>query len=219
MSVQGIEHALVVVLGCLDEHSELLTGVATVFIAAFTYTLWRATTRLWRAHERSFTELERPWVHFTPTRDTLDKFWGKITSAGIQLPITESIEVDIAFANYGKVPAVITALYCSFEYRDGPPHSKAAAKQPLKGNPIICPGRSIIAATVWMQGTFDVQHIASFRESRQQIWLWGRLTYQNAGGPPDPKSDRETEFLWVFDGPKKRFAPSDEGGPSRNRRT
>lgn len=219
MSFDGIEHALGTFLDCLDVHSGLLTGVATVFIAAFTFTLWRATTRLWRASERTFADFERPWVHFTPSRDTLDKFWRNITPASIQLPITQRIEVDIVFANYGKAPAVITGLYCSFEHRDQPPHSGCAAKQPLKRDPIIPAGKDAISATVWMEGTFDVQDIADFRASRRRIWLWGWLTYQNAGGPPDRTDDCETEFLWVFDGPNSRFAPSEEDGPNRNRRT
>jgi hypothetical protein len=160
----------------------------------------------------------------------LDRFWSRIksqegpifaakaaTGAPVPASLAAKIEVDFIFANHGKAPAIITALFCSFETHPGPPSAQRAAKHPLQGNPVIPAGGHTNAATVWMEDSFDAQQIADFRASRLRIWLWGRLIYQNAGGPPFP--DRETEFLWVFDGPNDRFAPSDEGGPHRNHRT
>ncbi len=222
----------------LERHTELLTALATGAIAYFTLTLKQATSRLWKAtvgvqrvSERALTELERPWVHFAPTRTDLDKFWSRIKSQGgpllaaravaegtpARLPVR--IEVDFVFVNHGRAPAVMTALFCSFESRCGPPPSEEAAKQQFRGNPVIRPGADALAATVWMEDSFDAQRIADFLASKQRIWLWGRLIYQNAGGPSSATEDHETEFLWVFDGPNDTLAPSDEGGPRRNRRT
>src|SRR5260221_12152769 len=36
----------------LEDHRETITAIATVFIALFTLTLWRATNRMWESGER-----------------------------------------------------------------------------------------------------------------------------------------------------------------------
>jgi hypothetical protein len=36
----------------LENHTETITAIATVFIALFTLTLWRATNRMWESGER-----------------------------------------------------------------------------------------------------------------------------------------------------------------------
>jgi hypothetical protein len=50
--------AIVTVGRFLDEHSGVISAVSTVFVAAFTYTLWRATTKLWKSSQRHAAHLE-----------------------------------------------------------------------------------------------------------------------------------------------------------------
>jgi hypothetical protein len=209
----------------LDTHTELVTAFATVVIASFTVALSVATKRLWvatvgvqRVSERALVELERPWVHLAPLRATLDVFWRHINSDQALQPIRT--DIDISFLNFGKAPAVITAIHCSFERREAPPAAAEAARQPLIGNPIIpAGGGSRLATRVWMEGGLSGQDVADLRSCKVRIWLWGRVIYENAGGPPLVGERPETAFLWVFDGPNDRFAPSHEGGPDGNRRT
>jgi hypothetical protein len=42
----------------LEAHNGAIAAVSTVFVAAFTYTLWRATTRLWRSSQQHSSHLE-----------------------------------------------------------------------------------------------------------------------------------------------------------------
>jgi hypothetical protein len=42
----------------LEDHSGAISAISTVFVAAFTYTLWRATTKLWKSSQRHAEHLE-----------------------------------------------------------------------------------------------------------------------------------------------------------------
>jgi hypothetical protein len=46
----------------LEAHNGAISAVSAVFVAAFTYTLWRATTRLWRTSQEHAKHLERSVV-------------------------------------------------------------------------------------------------------------------------------------------------------------
>lgn len=43
---------------CLEEHSGAISAISAVFVACFTYTLWRATTKLWRSSQQHSQHLE-----------------------------------------------------------------------------------------------------------------------------------------------------------------
>jgi hypothetical protein len=42
----------------LDDHAGSISAISTVFVAAFTYTLWRATTKLWESSKTHARHLE-----------------------------------------------------------------------------------------------------------------------------------------------------------------
>ena len=42
----------------LERHNGAISAISTIFVAFFTYTLWRATTRLWRSSQRQARNLE-----------------------------------------------------------------------------------------------------------------------------------------------------------------
>lgn len=42
----------------LDRHNGAISSISTVFVALFTYTIWHATTRLWRSSQRHANNLE-----------------------------------------------------------------------------------------------------------------------------------------------------------------
>jgi hypothetical protein len=49
---------LVAIGDFLDRHNGAISAISTVFVALFTYTLWRATTRLWQSSQRHARHLE-----------------------------------------------------------------------------------------------------------------------------------------------------------------
>src|SRR4051794_33769904 len=56
----GDLHRIIGELGdFLETHSGAISAVSAVFVAAFTYTLWRATTRMWRTAQEHARHLER----------------------------------------------------------------------------------------------------------------------------------------------------------------
>lgn len=83
----------VVVLQILDDHSELVTAVATIAIAAFTYTLY-VTTRLQLKHNRL---VERAYVKVSPT------------PPGVSFgPAPGQISISLEIRNHNSTPASVT---------------------------------------------------------------------------------------------------------------
>jgi hypothetical protein len=97
------------VLFQLDRHGILISAIATVFIARFTWTLWRSTEKMWEASQRQigisdaanklnrehFILGERPWIK------------PEIIIAG---PLrfergNASIKLEVKTTNVGKTPA------------------------------------------------------------------------------------------------------------------
>jgi len=80
------------VLQILDDHSELLTALATVAIAAFTYTLYVTTWRQLK-HNR---QVERAYVKISP-------------SGGFSFgPAPGQIRITLEIRNHGVTPARVT---------------------------------------------------------------------------------------------------------------
>jgi hypothetical protein len=88
----------------IDPWSILITAVATFFVAAFTFTLWRSSEKMWKVTrrsvdiaERTLTDLERPYLFI------LDWNWLLI---GHPKADGEPAWVYVV-ANGGKLPAII----------------------------------------------------------------------------------------------------------------
>jgi hypothetical protein len=96
-----------------DAHNGAVSAIATIFIAAFTWTVRQSTDKLWRATQRSATiaeralkELEAPFISI------------KITDTGITRTYGETGHVftNISFCipNHGRTPARILELVDKF---------------------------------------------------------------------------------------------------------
>jgi hypothetical protein len=80
-----------------------VTALATIFIAGFTCTLWRATdalntstTRLWKTANRQLEIEQRPWLSVVATFSN-----GLTWKDGIP-----RLTVDLTVKNHGKSPAI-----------------------------------------------------------------------------------------------------------------
>jgi hypothetical protein len=163
----------------------------------------------------ALVKLERPHLLFVPGGNNFSAHWNDVNQPDIP-SLGVNIEVSFSFMNYGRYPAVVKSIYCSFVLSHLPPPEGDATPQVPAGDPVISPDKTTFPGRVSMKGTINAEQIEEVRESRLRYWIFGRVIYQNVAGLG---TDCETHFLWWFDGPTGRFAPSDEGGPSRNRRT
>jgi hypothetical protein len=106
----------------LYEYRDAITAIATVFIAAFTFTLWRSTKRMTQATaesvriaERSLADLERPYIYvFNPS--------------GFKIDLNREDPFNYfqySIANYGKTPARIESAFVGISAGIGPKHPDA----------------------------------------------------------------------------------------------
>ena len=108
----------------------VVTALATIAIAGFTWTLWRSTDKLWAATQRSaiiaeraLTQLERPHLRVAIQDNNFKGFWDALASSA-GAPIAANGTFNIIFKNYGKYPAFTKALHFSVVHSTSPPSSE-----------------------------------------------------------------------------------------------
>ncbi len=82
----------------LDEHAGAVAGVASLFIASFTFALQRSTRKLWLSSERSSKISTKAWVFAGPHGDSIAR-----DDAGY-------IVFTVNIVNYGNSPAIIRKI-------------------------------------------------------------------------------------------------------------
>ena len=73
----------------LEEHNGAISAISTVLVAAFTYTLWRATTKLWRSSLRHSQHLESSLAEASRSASAME-------SVAKSLETTSAINREIA---------------------------------------------------------------------------------------------------------------------------
>jgi hypothetical protein len=89
----------------INEISAGLTALATVFIAAFTFTLYRATTGMLRVTERTLTDLERPYIFVYELSE-------------LKRGDFNSVILTYSVGNYGKSAAIVESVREQMWYGD-----------------------------------------------------------------------------------------------------
>jgi hypothetical protein len=73
----------------LEEHNGAISAISTVFVAAFTYTLWRATTKLWHSSLKHSQHLESSLAEASRSASAME-------SVAKSLETTSAINREIA---------------------------------------------------------------------------------------------------------------------------
>jgi hypothetical protein len=108
-------------LKAVYEYRDAVSAVATVFIALFTFTLWRSTKRLWESTDKTvglaqqeFNAAHRPWLAIANFKIT------KLSiSGGAKPPNSHALWLDGTYtiANSGSSPALYTVNWQTAENR------------------------------------------------------------------------------------------------------
>jgi hypothetical protein len=122
----------------VDSRHDAFTAGATIVIAIFTFTLWRATSRVWEAGEKQISVakqaadaakqaadalpvVERAYVYpmiisaggtGECIREALVFYDGDFTKDDTPIPTTA--EITFKIKNYGKTPAILKTAYAGF---------------------------------------------------------------------------------------------------------
>jgi len=99
----------------LETHDGAITALATIAIAAFTYTLYRSTEKLWKAGEQQIalaqTSAETTRRVLDHTR-TVERAYVKISHVepGLVFATDGTVRVTVQVKNFGRTPANVTDL-------------------------------------------------------------------------------------------------------------
>lgn len=208
----------------VDEHSGIVSAIATVFIAWFTLTLKNASIEQGRLTERSviiaertLTEIERPYLFLIVEEINHSEFSSFVYSGeaanqqGIPLPT-----ISFRFKNHGRTPAIVQAIRSGFYTSVGPPSLLDSIVRPHITT-VIPAGGETIKITDFLSWPLTVIAVETIRrEPQNALWFWGEVTYKGIASFDTPYI---TEFLWKYTDSVGNFGPSDEGGKRRNRNT
>jgi hypothetical protein len=180
----------------IDVHEKFLLVLSTVAIAFFTYTLWRATTKLQEAAERQIEDtqkalaigkqsadaamlsaqsaisLERPTImlYRLDFGDMGTANW----DAMLQWP-----KIEVSVKNYGRTPAFIQSLaveiVCGITLPDEPDYSEHAFDVPPE-TVIEAKANFDLGATRPHQLTL-LEDIEAIKEERKFLWVYGYVQY------------------------------------------
>jgi hypothetical protein len=153
-----------------NDYGAAITALATIAIAAFTWTLKRSTDRLWDAGERQLDHLEdsaerqlRAYIHVASTR--VEK---------VDQPNDRS--VTIAVKNYGRTPALMVRFRAGESVREWP----LATNLPLPGDiqtgiePLPPARESYMNIPVSLLSPWEEGEL---KGGRAGIYAWGRIDY------------------------------------------
>jgi hypothetical protein len=106
-------YLLIEVARYIESHTDLIIALSGTAVAAFTYTLWRATDKLWTAGERQLTHNE------DTSKRQLRAYMGINEYALIpyQLAVIGTGKFRISMKNFGQTPAIRLTTTVSYAIR------------------------------------------------------------------------------------------------------
>jgi hypothetical protein len=101
----------------VDSNNGTIAALATIFIAAFTLTLWRATDKLWKAGEKQIALGEKTANAAITAADAASRQATSMVAIELPIFVIEDVRiledhprgVEIKLGNHGRTPAIITA--------------------------------------------------------------------------------------------------------------
>lgn len=200
-TLSAAEGVLAVCGAFLETHSGAISALSAIFIAVFTYTLWRATTRLWRVSQRHAEHLEQSVAIARVNAETASVsataadrharaaigaarpfvYLSKFERVGIR---ENSFHILATFTNYGKSPAFRIKIGMGHTFAQNLPRQPKYHETEIAGT-VIEPGGSLEHTPLWRIVISDkIRQETS--DNKGNIFIWGRIAYQDyMGGSTD----------------------------------
>jgi hypothetical protein len=170
-------------------HAETWTALATIAIAAFTYTLKRSTDKLWTAGERQFDLARQEFRSTHRPRMRLKHAWFTDQTAW---RLNGPLEINLDFVNIGSGPARTTwILYQSVMLEPGQrlPQKPPYDEVPLGPDIRISRFRSIATlpsgvtlAREVCDGILDPWEVQDILWGKRQLFIIGTIEYWDLDG-------------------------------------
>jgi hypothetical protein len=154
----------------LDEHSGAIAAISAIFVAIFTATLWRATTRLWLSANRQSAHLEE-------TAERQLRAYVLVTTAEI-ISRDPRPGIRLAFKNSGQTPAYDVRIWVDVSIRT--PDNERHFSPPLQDHRM---GSSIIGDLIldkYLEVDLVHEEHILLAEGKITLYVWGEVTYRDA---------------------------------------
>jgi len=151
----------------LFETRDAVLALATIAIALFTWTLYRATQRLWKAGERQLIASNRAWVFTQPWPHAIEFLsGGEIAVKKMELRV------------YGNSPATVYELYVDFSDKEPSGDDATYPRDPIRQVYNLAPSNQ------WW-------HRETFKTTDARPYIFGYVRYIDAFG-----EQRESRYCY-----------------------
>jgi hypothetical protein len=155
----------------IDDRHDFVSAAAALAVAIFTFTLWRATDKLWAAGERQLEHLSvtaerqlRAYVNVT-----------RVTVKDFGLRARYFVEIK----NYGQTPAYRTALQVAVNLIGFPVVGQLPDVPPAASSKVLAPGASdFIVYETEQVLTYDQRQ--EIERGNSAVFVHGSITYVDA---------------------------------------
>jgi hypothetical protein len=206
----------------VDDWSALVTAIATIAVAGFTATLWRATDKLFKAGERQSASTEKTARAAELSAEIAQSqlnpvLWPRIAEKLIghteRAPdgnlrtkdIERSPRIKLEFENFGGSIAILESLRFAFGPAPEAPQDSPVIS-PLPTNRVVQRKSEPFDSAAL---TLEESEMEAIKEGQLSLWLYGAVAFADVRG-----TQWETAFCFRYNGPENTLEPY---GPHRNR--
>jgi hypothetical protein len=182
-----------------------ITAFGTVMIAMFTLTLWRSTSNLWVATNKAAAAARDAAEHIPRVERAYVFLWREVSHATRPNPLGGDIfEINFAFHNYGKTPAIVRRIEGDIPVVDNYPTSLRDVGALDIPPALIISGDETGQSYRQSQLIMPDQWPVIQRWERRLLFL-GRVVYLDIFG-----QERETGFCLELMGNRMTISPNEQ---------
>jgi hypothetical protein len=181
----------------VDHYSALLTAIATVFVAWFTWTLYQSSEKMWRVSKVSAdaaaqsaeaqVAVEGGRLICQPVNSS---FWDEVGQWADRwpnspsMPLNRRISVWFVLKNYGKTPATIRAVNAVVTKSPEEPPSIFITTPylDLPSETVVGSGLPSSEFRVEFSQFFMLAEAIEVMNGEQNLWFYGRIVYDDVFG-------------------------------------
>jgi hypothetical protein len=169
----------------IEKNEKIFTVLTTVFIAAFTGTLWWSTRRLWRATKNLADDAKITAESQSTDTRVLQRAYLAIAPGGV-IPLSSTTPpytvAHISVQNVGNLPArnVSWFIDCKLSL-DGKLNDFPIDESLFYGKNIIPPGTEMKRSQTC---NFDFEEVRDFQKSDLSFYVWGEVRYLDGFDTP-----------------------------------
>jgi hypothetical protein len=189
---------LIQIIEFLHSVENIITAVATIAIAVFTWTLYKSSEKMWSATKiaadaaaqsaEAQVAVEGARLTCLPTSSS---YWNEIGQWADRwpnspdMPLKKTFDVLFALKNYGKTPATIVGVNARLT-RSAEAPSDIYIESPF----LDLPAEIVVGAGLRSEGEFKVEFSQFFRleeaiqvrDGKLNVWFNGRILYDDVFG-------------------------------------